>query len=378
MRVDEQIVISRQNLTSLVKELPENMVPILKNESDQLIPSQVDDLDNDGKWDELFFLATADPNSKSKIIVEFVEPEKVPSYEVRSNIRFADMAPEHNELTNAPRLKSTDSPNSQKYFQMEGPAWENDKVGFRNYYDARNGMDIFGKRTPEMVLDKVGLIAHSYHKLSDWGMDILKVGNSLGSGAIAMKMNDAIYRLDLPETGSIEIVADGPLRSIFRMKYDNWVVEENSYDVIHEISIWGGANFYKSSVTIKGLVGGESLISGIVNIDSDSLIFVEPNEHYVYAATHDNQAYDGEKLGLGILLKKADFIRTITAPDKGEGIVQTYMVEMKIEDSAPVDFYFYAGWELQDEKFKDAGNFINLLARDANQLNNPLQVKLSE
>ena len=39
---------------------------------------------------------------------------------------------------------------------MEGSAWENDLVGFRNYMDQRNGMDIFGKTTPDMVLDQCG------------------------------------------------------------------------------------------------------------------------------------------------------------------------------------------------------------------------------
>ncbi len=42
-------------------------------------------------------------------------------------------------------------------YQMEGPAWENDLVGFRNYLDQRNGMDIFGKIESRMVLDSVGV-----------------------------------------------------------------------------------------------------------------------------------------------------------------------------------------------------------------------------
>lgn len=50
---------------------------------------------------------------------------------------------------------------------MEGPAGKNDKVGFRNYYDLRNGMDIFGKITDKMVLDTIGLTG-SYHDLSNW------------------------------------------------------------------------------------------------------------------------------------------------------------------------------------------------------------------
>ncbi|MCD4770609.1 MAG: DUF4861 domain-containing protein, partial [Bacteroidales bacterium] len=271
IRTDEAVVITKDKLVSLIASVPEGLIPILKDDEGMEIPSQVDDLDKDSKWDELFFLADLEPGSEKKIIVSFVEKDQVSEYTVRSNIRFANMDSVHTELGNADRLKTSDSPTVQKYFQMEGPGWENDKVAFRNYYDARNGFDIFGKRSSLMVLDSVGLIAHSYHVLADWGMDILKVGNSLGAGAVALKIDNKIYRFDNLESGTIEILADGPLRSIFRLGFSGWHAGEGVYSMVHEISIWGGAQYYKSKITICGLKGDESLITGIVNIESDSL-----------------------------------------------------------------------------------------------------------
>ena len=52
-----------------------------------------------------------------------------------------------------------------------------------------------------MVLDEVGTdTAKNYHQLSDWGMDILKVGTSLGAGALALQLQtndgkDSLVRL---------------------------------------------------------------------------------------------------------------------------------------------------------------------------------------
>ncbi len=381
-RNDEAITISREKLSTLITSVEDGMFPLLKDVDGKTIPSQIDDLDRDGKWDELFFLIDLKANETKVFKVLFVEQKDVPAFTVRSNIRFADMTPEHVELANAERLKSSDSPNSQKYFTMEGPAWENDKVAFRNYYDARSGFDIFGKRTSAMVLDKVGLTAHSYHILADWGMDILKVGNSLGAGAIAIKKDGKFYRFTDNETntatfesGTIEIVADGPLRSIVKWKINGWNVGGNKYNLTHEISIWGGAQFYKSRVVVSGLKGGETLVTGIVNMHSDSLIFAEPNDKFIFLATHDNQAYDSEKLGLALLLNKSDFITNIEAPNEGQGITQTYMAELKLENEKPVDFYFYSGWELQNEKFKDANYFIELVKSDAQKFANKVVVK---
>lgn len=381
-RVDEAITISKEKLSTLISSVENGMFPLLKDVDGKTIPSQIDDFDKDGKWDELFFLIDLKANETKNLNVLFVDKKDVPAFKVRSNVRFADMTPEHVELDNAKRLKSSDSPNSQKYFTMEGPAWENDKVAFRNYYDARNGFDIFGKRTTEMVLDKVGLTPHSYHKIADWGMDILKVGNSLGAGAIAIKKDGKYYRFTDAETneamfesGEVDIIADGPLRSIIKMKVNGWEVDGNKYNLIHEISIWGGANFYKSKVTISGLKGGETLVTGIVNIDSDSLIFFEPNNNFVCLATHDNQAYDGEKLGMAILLHKSSFIAHIEAQEEGAGIVKTYMAELKLENEKPVGFCFYSGWELQNKKFKDTYYFIDLINFDAQKFGEQVVVE---
>ena len=108
-------------------------------------------------------------------------------------------------------------------FQMEGVAWENDRVGFRNYMDERNGMDIFGKTTADMVLEEVGIAgAPSYHEPGAWGMDVLKVGTSLGAGAIAYMFEDSLYRVGDSGAGSYHVVFQGPLRSRFRLDYEKW------------------------------------------------------------------------------------------------------------------------------------------------------------
>lgn len=376
LRNDEPVIIKRTELVTLVGIIEKNGIPVLKDETGAVIPSQTDDLDKDGMWDELFFLIDLNPKAIKTIHVSYLPKEEVPEYTLRSNIRFANMdLPEHKELADAPRLKSTASENSQKYFQVEGPAWENDKVAFRNYYDARNAIDIFGKKVSYMVLDSVGIIAHSYHVPLHWGMDILKVGNSLGAGALALKKGDKYYRFHELEKGSLEIVADGPLRSVLKMKFDGWKAGDDVYSMVHEISIWGGAQYYKSKVVVNGLKGNEHLVTGIVNIDSDSLITKETSTPFIILATHDNQAYDGEKLGMGLIISKSDFVRSVTAPEKGPGIVQTYMAELKVKNDSPIEFYFYSGWELQDERFADADYFLGVMANDAARLANPVTLK---
>ncbi|MFW6290379.1 MAG: DUF4861 family protein, partial [Mariniphaga sp.] len=323
-RTDEAVIITREQLAEMVSAIPDGEVPLLYRSEGDAYPCQADDIDQDGNWDELFFLVDMQAEETKSFVLEFVAPADVPVFERRTNIRFGDKNPPHEELDQVERLKSNVTEISSKHFQMEGPAWENDIVGFRNYFDARNGIDIFGKRIAEMALDSVGL-HDSYHELALWGMDILKVGNSLGAGAIGMLYKDSVYRLGLTEQAFYKRLFEGPLRSMFRMTYTGWEVDDNMYDVTHDISIWGGQYFYKSSVSISGMQGDEKLVTGIVNMESDTFYVYQPGD-FTTLLTHANQGFDGEVLGMALLASSEDFVATRTAPEEGEGVVQTYMM----------------------------------------------------
>jgi hypothetical protein len=277
----------------------------------------------------------------------------------KTNIHFAAKNNPNKELKKAVRLSSNDTETSQKAFQMEGPAWENDLVAFRNYFDARNGIDIWGKRTNKMVLDSVGL-GKDYHKLDWWGMDILHVGNSLGAGAIALMIGDSIYRIGPGCKGTYKLVGEKPYYCEFQLKFEDWKVQDRVYTITHTISIFPGTRFYQSTVKIDGIKGDEFLISGIVNLHSKDLYVLNENG-FVALATHDKQAFDGEYLGMAIMLPKHLLVDTITAPVSGPGITNTFMAKMKLDEKNQIIFRFYSCWEYENASFAKRDFFKTFL-----------------
>ncbi len=267
------------------------------------------------------FLVRSD--TLKQVIVEVISKMNHPAVDTLTNIRFAKKKPSLHEVDSLERLPGMETKRTSPELQMEGPTWENERVAFRNYFDQRNGMDIFGKRVQRMVLDQVGIPgAPSYHDLQDWGQDILKVGNSLGAGALALQIGDSLYRIAPGADGSAKVMVEGPLQSKVRLVFNNWKVRDRTYQVIHDISIKSGTRYYTSTVTINGLIGDENLVSGIVNMDSDSL-YTFTGQREVAFGTFDNQAYSGEKLGMAIALDKDDLISAFETPDTGAGIIQT-------------------------------------------------------
>lgn len=375
-RVDEPVVIDRENL-GVDFDNASPAFPLLINDDGDTIPSQVDDMDLDGTWDELFFLVSVD--AFTKLNLKIVPVETLPEFETRTNIRFARKLSGENlaEVDTATRLHSTETKFSARAFQMEGPAWENDVIGFRNYYDARNGMDIFGKITSEMVLDEVGL-GENYHEMQSWGMDILKVGNALGAGSIALVKDDSLYRVGPGSVGKYKLVTEGPLRSVFQLIFNNWSpVGDDTIGIVHEIAIQGGANGYKSTLSLtRETDSPETIAAGIVNMQSDAAIITDHNEQFKSLSTFDRQSFFDEYLGMAILASKNNILGFNEAPEEGEGITQSYYASFKVSPGNPVTYYFLAGWEKTNPDFADKDYFIQTIQDKADGLMFPVEVEI--
>jgi Domain of unknown function (DUF4861) len=377
-RVDEPVIISKSFLDSIYRKDLSDYFPLVINSQGDTIPSQTDDLNGDGKWDELFLICDFLPFEKKGIRISLIKPSQKPVFSRRANLRFAkviEKGVKYEVLNQAARLRSTATELSQAAFQMEGPAWESDKIAFRNYFDARNGIDIYGKITSKMVLDSVGM-GENYHNLQWWGMDILHVGNSLGAGAIGMLAGDTLYRLDLPGSGAYEAVSRGPLRVILRLTYNNWLVKDKKLNLVHEISTWGGFNGYQSKITLSGSTDALILLSGIVNLLSDTLY--ERNSHPLFTVifTHAKQAENHEYLGLGLILPNTNYTGHSEANKKGPGIINSYLAHLKILPDTSITFRFYAGWEKANPEFNTALKFGNFLEREAEAMSRPILVRV--
>ncbi len=364
-RPDAIILLSRQAISGWT-EIPSGQWPALKNGTGEFIPSQVDDLDGDGEWDELFALIDMEPSSQKIVNLAFLLPEEYPTFKIRTNLRLGAVETGYPERLEASRLEGVSFHNyagrTGAAYQMEGPAWENDKVGFRNYLDQRNGMDIFGKLTSEMVLDSVGIAGMpSYHEPDSWGMDILKVGTSLGSGAIGYLYKNSIYRVGDNGSGSYNVVIEGPLHSRFNLSYSDWRLDDIKLDVNHQVEIIAGRHYYQGLVSYGGSDQKVSLVTGIVNMKSDSLYVLNLDSNYTGLFTHDFQAEDTSRLAMALIVPSI-FLKTYGATkDEGEGITQTYYVVLEAHPDDPVPYRFYALWEKEDPRWasrKEVSEFL--------------------
>lgn len=394
-RKDALIVLTRDMLQKKTGTIPPGKFVSVKDAGGKNMVVQFDDMDGDGNWDEATFLYSLKALEETKFSIEVSDNGTPKDAIVMAHVRqkkklpgggfglviTKDTMPDKNLPTN---FSVTPLPP----YLTEGPAWENDKVAFRLYFDTRNGKDIFGKIVPGMVMDTIGVsVNNSYHELSNWGMDILHVGNSLGAGAIAFKLKengkDTLIRLggDNITNETYKEIADGPVRTIFQIKY-NWVLSGKPVQIIDETSIWGGQYFYQTRISIHNAPEGTELVAGIPDFfDNKSDHFMSDSAAILYS--YGTQSENHDLLGMAILVPKENFVTVGDAPKEDHKgpvvykpeIFDTHYISQTISNEKPSIYRFYSAWERTDKNFASLDYFKKFLKEQGIFFSNPVLVK---
>ncbi|QZE14649.1 DUF4861 domain-containing protein [Halosquirtibacter laminarini] len=386
-REDAPLVMTRAEVEGIIgKASSSEMIPVvyLKEEA---IPSQVDDLDKDGAWDELAFLYSFKAKEVVDFSIRYVERSQVPAFKQRTNVRLGV----GNKKDGFKGVDHAFSPKGFKgkplRYQSESVAWENDKMAFRNYFDIRNAKDLFGKLTDKMILDEVGAKGN-YHHLNDWGMDVLHVGASLGSGGLALCQNDSLYRLGSTDVFEFTLVSKGPVRSIFDLDYKGWHVENRDLEAKERVTIWAGHYWFKSDVEVVNAEEGSSLAVGIVTSYLKKPTRLENTSSFVIGSTLDKQSENKDCLGMGVMIPKIDFITSGNAPTAKvyplgspefaknryrKAVTETFYLTQKLS-AKPSTHYFFAVWEEENAKWANHDEFEAMMKSEASRISNPIVI----
>ena len=382
-RKDEPLILTRTGLeTTLKTNFNINKFIVIRNDLGKEIPSQMDDIDGDGIWDEVALLIDVDLGDKTKLYLEKVDAK--PRYPKATQIWLGVSPNKDNNFS--PVTKETmpynwKAQSQPMRYQLEGPGWENDKIGFRHYFDSRNGKDIFSKKTNELVLHKIGIPGTElgdYHKEADWGMDVLKVGNSLGGGGFAFVVADKLIPMGNGKEKHFEVVSEGPVRAILKLTHVGVPINGKAYTVTETITIWKGKYWFKNEVSVAGVgtENGVDLAIGFTNLKFEGKpSHIDEFENYIGLATHGKQSENGDILGMAVVVPKAQFNGFGEAPKAGDGVVSSYYCKTNFRLAKPITYYFMAYWEKSNPKFAQNNFFLESVKNEMDEFDEPLEIR---
>ncbi|MFA1773637.1 DUF4861 domain-containing protein [Rufibacter glacialis] len=260
------------------------------------------------------------------------------------------------------------------YLRYEGPGWESDKVGYRFYLDWRNAIDVFGKKTPEMALQSAGLDGYdSYHTPQPWGMDVLKVGKALGVGSLAMYHEGKAVRVEKTDSTYSKITQNGPVYSSILTDYYGWQVGSHKLNVQSQLSIHAGTRLTHHQIR---LAGGqpENLATGLIKDKNAPLVSDkgEAGKRFGFLYTYGKQSLNTppDHIGIAVLFHPNDFMSFPEDP-------LSHVVQLK-PSNGRASYYFLAAWELEQNGIKTEEQFKQYIQDTAEELAQPVRVKVSK
>ncbi len=351
-----------------IDDFPTSFVLVDQNGTE--IPYQLDDLDQDGEPETLFFQLSLDANSSANISVHETQNKPEFAFNTDITIKVRDKKdPENMQV-------SSDFQSVQQYTEtfdfkqdnglvfLEGPGWESNLIGYRLYFDDRNRIDIFGKSTTKLALND---ISETYHERRAWGADVLKVSSSLGIGTPALFEGNKFYAIEETGTKSMKIISDGPLRSILEISYPEWKIDSQETDVSLELEIH--ANHRYTELRLDTDLEDVEFATGLVMHPAIQEIVTQNKDTYSYGYTWGKQTDLDETLGMGIIIPQK-----LNPKYQGE-LQETYVFSMENVESN-ISYRFLAAWELEPESVRIEGGtdfeaYINQIAK---QWQSPLKV----
>ncbi|MBE7560920.1 DUF4861 family protein [bacterium] len=354
---------------------------ILVQYEGQPVASQLDDLDGNGRFDELVFVSHFRPNQVKEFTLSVVAKSQAPRFTprahaelgVKSGGRFeGDLykGGVFGDVTH--HVMPKEHAVHDGYYRYEGPGWESDKIAWRMYLDKRNAIDIFGKRIPDMILHQLDMPgAPSYHDLQDWGTDALKVGETMGVGGLGMLTEESGLRVvkvqDDVEARILDIIADGPVRAVLRQTCKGWKTPQGTLDAVQEIRVYAGQHWFENRITITGIDKTIQLVSGIVKHLDD--LILAPDRKLRWMATHGPQEIHGDVLGMGVIFPTAE----MGSGDAGEA-TGCYYFPIELRPGRPGVYWALAAWEREDPRWRNQADFVDLMNHTAACLAEPLQI----
>ncbi|MFH0758391.1 MAG: DUF4861 family protein [Bacteroidota bacterium] len=212
---------------------------------------QLDDLDKDGIWDELFFQTDLKPGEEKLVYIYLGE-----------NIQGWNKHATH--------------ANVGSYCRHQMPFWESENVGWKIWF--ANCVDVFAKRKPVLMANHLymdNLDGYGVSEINrDWGSDIQSVAGTMGGGAICLfehpnvpdsislprftPTRNAMAPESLWNAGQIsdtryayEVIVNGPLRSMIKIKTMNWNSGSGNYNLEQYYTVYARQSYSTCQVVFK-------------------------------------------------------------------------------------------------------------------------------
>lgn len=243
------------------------------------IPCQLDDIDQDGRMDELCFITTVKNNSSKKFGITLYNTGKPRTYtpEVYVEMLLSNKKVKESNKQNLYISQLTVDNGTNPYWTLHhhGAAFENDMVAYRIYFDHRQTVDIYGKYKRQLELQQTQFYPDKAQKAAQYGDDVLWVGSTLGLGTLRGWDGTQPTMLTDVDKRSQRIISRGPIRTIVEVTDKGWTPQSNDpdtepIDMTTLYTLYAGRRECSVDVKFNKTAGDYKFATGFINVKNST------------------------------------------------------------------------------------------------------------
>ena len=287
---------------------------------------QLDDLDGDGTYDELCFITSLKKKEEKTFVVSLSKEGAPKEYPAKV---YAEMLISNKKVKSSNKhdlyISSLTVDNGTNPYWMlhhHGPAFENEMVAYRIYFDHRQTVDIYGKYKQGLELKHTQFYPDKEQKAQGYGDDVLWVGQTFGLGTLRGWDGNAPQMLTDVEHRTLKLVARGPLRTIVEVIDDGWKAPcpttKERISMNTRYTLYAGKRDCEVSISFNKPVPSHNFSTGIINVKNS----VEHSNGKGLrgcwgtdwpVSEKDSAGHKRETVGLGIYIPQKNVVKELTA-----------------------------------------------------------------
>lgn len=349
--------------------------------------SQLDDLDKDGIWDELFFTTDLPARGKKTIHVY-----------LGFNVRGWNPHGSHAGIGS--------------YCRHLVPFWESAHIGWKLWFP--DSVDVYAKRKGQLMSQHLYMDNwDGYAVPYDMGSDVQSVSNTFGGGGIGLFENPAdptqvsrprftpVARALAAATNfnagqlsdtryAYDVVVNGPLRSAVRVRTMNWKTGQGTYAAEQMYFAYAGENYATCRVTFPTFEPGvEGTLPGCgFRKKPKETGFFQRGGVVISAGPEEVRNPDETSAAAQALV--VDFVGgALVVPDKyaphyafnaqgqGDDAPGNHVFRVKPDTHGAFEYMIAGAWS-QGEVLTDFASFKDYVLKAAAGMNAPAQVSFSQ
>ena len=333
------------------------------------IPSQLDDnLNGDSVPDELAFLVDVKKGKTLQLIVKPAKTHKTFESRVHAEMFLKSKKPKEGFVPHTAEGKSyyirpvteqTFEGREDAYNQMHhhGVAFESELMAYRIYFDKKQTVDVYAKKTPRLELDACKWYPTDEQLADGFGDDVLRVSGFIGVGACKPWNGKKMVHFDKVESRTQRIIANGPIRTICEMETRGW----DGKNIITRYTMYAGHR--DVMVEVRCSEQTDNLVTGVQRIGPANFYTNHKNLVASFGTAfpvNDSVKYGKETVGLAVYV-----------PENFTGeLVQDANNNMVLLKWAPIIRYFFTvvAQKEQNPPARTDGEFFTFVEQWATQL----------